>query len=207
MAANLSPEVKAILKLFPDLKTALSNEPLSVANKFLSKGLILDEIYSKVLMPTLPATHKAAIMIESARKMIELTPSKFTEFLDTLSELNCPMLVESLRSTYQSESVLIFTHICTSRWDDTLIACHRWGYNLYYCHYCIELIMNNYYYVKIKYDIIHDIVCWGGQKVKISQSHVPILVWEYWIHYYTCTFLITPRACARGNAIGFVCLL
>ena len=104
MAANPSPEVKAILKLTPNLTTALSNEPLGVANELLSKGLISDEIYSEVLMPTSSATRKAAIMIESARKVIKLTPSKFTEFLEILSELSCTMLVENLRSTYQSES-------------------------------------------------------------------------------------------------------
>ena len=106
MAANPSPEIKAILKLTPDLTTALSNEPLGVANELLSKGLISDEVYSEVLMPTSSATRKAAIMIESVSKVIELMPSKFTEFLEALSELNCARLVESLRSTCQSESAL-----------------------------------------------------------------------------------------------------
>ena len=104
MEANPSPEVRAMLKLTPNLTTALSNEPLGVANELLSKGLISDEIYSEVLMPTSSATRKAAIMIESARKVIKLNPSKFTEFLDILSELNCASLVESLRSIYKSES-------------------------------------------------------------------------------------------------------
>ena len=104
MAANPSPEVKAILKLTPDLTTALSNEPLGVANELLSKGLISDEVYSEVLESNYSATRKAAIMINSARKVVKLTPSKFTEFLEILSELNCARLVESLRSTYQSES-------------------------------------------------------------------------------------------------------
>ena len=106
MAANSSPEVKAILKLTPDLTTALSNEPFSVANKLLSQDLISDEVYSKVLGCNHSATEKAAIMIESARKVIKLTPSKFTGFLEILSELSCARLVENLRSTYQSESAL-----------------------------------------------------------------------------------------------------
>ena len=105
MAADPSPEVKTILKLTPDLTTALSNEPLGVANELLSKGLISDECYSEVLMPTSSATRKAAIMIESARKVIKLNPSKFTVFLEILSEMSCAArLVESLCSTYQSES-------------------------------------------------------------------------------------------------------
>ena len=107
MAANHpSPEVRAILKLTPDLITALSNEPLGVANELLSKGLISDEVYSEVLMPTSSAARIAAIMIESARKVIKLTPSKFIEFLEILSELSCARLVESLRSTCQSELAL-----------------------------------------------------------------------------------------------------
>ena len=105
MAASPSPEVKAILKLTPALTTALSNEPLGVANTLLSKGLISREVYScKVLMPTYSATEKASIMIDSVRKVVEIAPSKFTEFLDILSEVtSAKEVVESLRSTYQDE--------------------------------------------------------------------------------------------------------
>ena len=106
MAGNPLPEVRAISKLTPDLTMALSNEPLGVANELLSKDLISDEVYSEVLMSTSSATEKAAIMIESVSKVIKLMPSKFTEFLEALSELNYARLVESLRSTYQSESAL-----------------------------------------------------------------------------------------------------
>ena len=106
MASNPSPEVKAILKLTPALTTALSNEPLGVANTLLSEGLISSEVYSKVLVSTYSATEKAAIMIESARKVVEITPSKFTEFLDILSKVTCAKeVVESLRSIYQDELI------------------------------------------------------------------------------------------------------
>ena len=97
MSANPSPEVKAIKTLTPDLTTALSNE-------LLSRELISDEVYSKVLESNHSATEKAAIMINSARKVIELAPSKFTEFLEVLSKLNCARLVESLNSTCQSKA-------------------------------------------------------------------------------------------------------
>ena len=104
MAANPSPEVISILKLTPDLTTALSNEPLSVANELLSKGLISSEVYSKVLVPTSSATEEAAIMIDSARKVIEIAPLKFTEFLEILSKVtSAKEVVESLHSAYQSE--------------------------------------------------------------------------------------------------------
>ena len=106
MASNPSPEVKAILKLTPALTTALSNEPLGVANTLLSEGLISSEVYSKVLVSTYSAAEKAAIMIDSVRKVVEITPSKFTEFLDILSKVTCAKeVVESLRSIYQDELI------------------------------------------------------------------------------------------------------
>ena len=106
MASNASraPEVKSIIKRTPDLTTALSNEPLGIANILLSKELISTEVYSQVLLHTYTPTEKAAIMVESARKMVETAPSKFTELLEILSENICgKKVVESLRSTYQSE--------------------------------------------------------------------------------------------------------
>ena len=104
MASNPSPEVKSILIRTHDLTVALSNEPLGVAGILLGKELISSEVYSKVLVPTYSATEKAAIMVESARKVVEITPSKFTEFLGILSELTCAKeVVESLSATYQSE--------------------------------------------------------------------------------------------------------
>ena len=104
MASNPSPEVKSILIRTHDLTVALSNEPLGVAGILLGKELISSEVYSKVLVPTYSATEKAAIMIESARKLVEITPSKFTEFLEILSEATCAKeVVESLSATYQSE--------------------------------------------------------------------------------------------------------
>ena len=83
---------------------ALSNEPLSVAGVFLSKGFISTEIMSKMLVVSYTPTEKATILIEAVRIKIELVPSKFTELLEILSEVACAKeVVESLRSTYQSE--------------------------------------------------------------------------------------------------------
>jgi hypothetical protein len=83
---------------------ALSNEPLGVAGSLLSKGFISGEIMAKVLIISYTPTEKAAILIEAVRNKIELAPSKFTELLEILSEVACAKeVVESLRSTYQSE--------------------------------------------------------------------------------------------------------
>jgi hypothetical protein len=83
---------------------ALSNEPVGVAGILVSKGFVSDETVSKMLVVSYTPTEKAAILIEAVRNKIELAPSKFTELLEILSEQVCAKeVVESLRSTYQSE--------------------------------------------------------------------------------------------------------
>jgi hypothetical protein len=83
---------------------ALSNEPVGVAGILVSKGFVSDETMSKMLVVSYTPTEKAAILIDAVRKKIELAPSTFTELLEILSEQVCTKeVVESLRSTYQSE--------------------------------------------------------------------------------------------------------
>ena len=104
MAANPSPEVKAILMRTHDLMVALSNEPVRVAGILLGKGLVSKETMSKMLIVSYTPTDKATILIEAVRNNIKLTPSKFPELLEISSEVTCAnAVVESLRSTYQSE--------------------------------------------------------------------------------------------------------
>ena len=104
MASNSSPEVNAIAIRTHDLEIALSNEPVSVAGILLGKGFISEETMSKMLVASCTQTEKTAILIDSVRDKIELAPSKFAELLDILSEMACTKeIVESLRSTYQSE--------------------------------------------------------------------------------------------------------
>ena len=112
MVSNPSPEVKSILVRTHDLMTALSNEPLGVAGILLSKGFISSEIMSKMLVVSYTPTEKAIILIEAVRNKIELTPSKFTELLEILSEQTCAKeVVESLRSTYQCKLTSILQEI------------------------------------------------------------------------------------------------
>ena len=104
MAANSSPEVKAILMRTHDLMLALSNEPVRVAGILLGKELVSEETMSKMLIVSYTPTDKATILIEAVRNNIKLTPSKFPELLEILSEVTCAkVVVESLHSTYQSE--------------------------------------------------------------------------------------------------------
>ena len=108
MAFTSSPEVKSMLIRTHDLTTALANEPLGVAGILLGKELISSEVYSKVLVPTYTPNEKAAFIVESARKVIEVIPSKFTVLLEILSEVTCTKeVVDSLRSTYQLQSECI----------------------------------------------------------------------------------------------------
>ena len=104
MAFNPSPEVKSILIRTPDLMAAWSNEPLGVAGILLSKGFISGEIMSKMLIVSYTPVEKATILIEAVRNRIDVSPAKFTELLEILSEQICAREVaEGLRSTYQSE--------------------------------------------------------------------------------------------------------
>jgi hypothetical protein len=115
---NQSPEVKSILKQTHDLTTALSNDPLGVAGKLLSKELICDKDYSKMLIDSYTPEKKAAILVRAVRNTIEIAPVKFRVFLEILSEQVCAKeVVEKLRSTYQSElSSLVHDQTCQSRW-------------------------------------------------------------------------------------------
>ena len=100
-----SPEVKSILARTRDLMTALSNEPLDLAGVLLSKEFISWETMSKMLIVSYTPVEKATILIEAVRNKVELAPSKFTEFLEILSEERCTAdVVGRLRSTYQSKS-------------------------------------------------------------------------------------------------------
>ena len=104
MAASPSPEVKAITIRTHDLMLALSNEPLGVSGILLGRGFISGEIMSKMLVVSYTPNEKATILIEAVRNNVELAPSKFPELLEILSDQACAKeIVESLRSTYQSE--------------------------------------------------------------------------------------------------------
>ena len=58
MAANPSPEVKAILMQTQDLMLTLSNEPVRVAGILLGKGLVSEETMSKMLVVSYTPTDK-----------------------------------------------------------------------------------------------------------------------------------------------------
>ena len=118
MAANPSPEVNSILIRTHDLMLALSNEPVGVAGILLSKGFVSEETMSKMLVVAYTPTEKATILIEAVRNNVKLTPSKFPELLEILSDVTCAKeIVEKLRSTYQSElTSLIRDQIYQSRW-------------------------------------------------------------------------------------------
>ena len=119
MAANPLPEVTAITMRMHDLMLALSDESVDVAGMLLSKGFVSEETMSKMLIVSYTPKEKATILIEAVRNNIKLTPSKFPELLEILSEATCAKVVaESLRSTYQSELIFIGTLSDTSELAD-----------------------------------------------------------------------------------------
>ena len=131
MASNPSPEVQSIFAQTYDLMIALSSDPLGVAGILLSKGFITGEIMSKMLVVSYTPKEKATILVEAVRNKVELAPSKFPELLDILSEVTCAEeVVESLRSTYQSELIsvvhdqsrliLLISFGPVDNWDKTL---------------------------------------------------------------------------------------
>ena len=123
MASNTPPEVKSILIQTPDLTTALSNDSLGVAGILLSKELISREVWSKMLLPAYTPAEKAAMIVEAVGNAIVIAPVKFQCFLDVLSEQVCAKeVVESLRSTYQSE-LTQRTDFLT--WVDQEKVCYR----------------------------------------------------------------------------------
>ena len=113
MESNLSPEVNSILIRTHDLMIALSSEPVGVAGILLGKGFISTEIMSKMLVVSYTSTEKAAILVEAVRNKVHLSSSRFAELLEILSEQACAKeVVESLRSTYQSEFTGIYAELC-----------------------------------------------------------------------------------------------
>ena len=111
VSVNQSPEVKSILKQTPELTTALSNDPLGVAEILLSKELICEEVHSEMLIDSYTPRKKASILVKAVRNTIKLAPDKFQIFLETLSEVSCAEeVVERLRCAYQSESLSSLAH-------------------------------------------------------------------------------------------------
>ena len=112
MASFVSPEMKAMIAHSQDLTTSLSTDTAWVARALFGKKFIQNEVLLKMLSDDTP-TGKAAILVEAVRNEIEIAPEMFTEFLEILSEQSWTKeVVESLHSTYKSESVMI----CTCRY-------------------------------------------------------------------------------------------
>ena len=110
MAANPSPEVKAIMMQTRDLTIVFSNDSLGMAGKLLSKELISKEVYLKMLVDSYTPAKKAAILVEAARNSIEIAPVKFQYLLEILSEeFWTKEVVEKLHTTCQSELTMILT--------------------------------------------------------------------------------------------------
>ena len=104
MSSIESPELKTVDAHSQELTTALSTDPVCVAGALVNKKFIQDGVMLEMLTKGDTPTKKATILIEAVRKEIEAAPEKLTQFFEILSEQSCAKeVVESLRSTYQSE--------------------------------------------------------------------------------------------------------
>ena len=107
MSSIESPELKTVEAHSQELTTALSSDPVSVARALIAKKFIQERVLNEVFIGhnvRARKAKKATILVEAVRNEIEAAPEKLTQFLEVLSEQSCAKeVVESLRSTYQSE--------------------------------------------------------------------------------------------------------
>ena len=117
MASNSCPELRSIVRLNRAIVTALSNDPLGVADDLLERELIASEVHSRVLHYNGTPYEKASFLVEAMRNTIKTDPSKFSVFLEVLSEQTCTKaVVEKIRDefiTCQSE-LLVATELFAS---------------------------------------------------------------------------------------------
>ena len=107
MSSIESPELKTVDVHSQELTRALSSDPVCVARALIDKKFIQERVVHEVFTGRNTRTRKvrkATILVEAVRREIEAAPEKLTQFLEILSEQTCAKeVVESLRSTYQSE--------------------------------------------------------------------------------------------------------
>ena len=98
-----SIELKTVAAHSQELTAALSSDPIYAAGALIDKKFIQARVLLEMCGVSTPVG-KATVLVESVRKEIESAPEKLIQFLEILSEVACAKeVVESLRSTYQSE--------------------------------------------------------------------------------------------------------
>ena len=98
--ADKSAEYRAVVQCHAKLVTALSNGPLSISLKLFASGIISEETYERMLLPSAIPQDKATLLVNNVRKMIEINPTSFSKFVSILSEEQWTKdIVELLQST------------------------------------------------------------------------------------------------------------
>ena len=101
---SLEPAYKAIIHCHDKLVTALSTDILSISNILFAKEFIPDEMFKKMLLPTLSQQEKATILVIVITEKIKLVPSRFQELIKIFSEQTCTKdIITSLSSHVSSE--------------------------------------------------------------------------------------------------------
>ena len=95
-----SAEYKAMKSCHDKLVKALSNGVLSISQKLFANGIISEETSEKMLLTSATQQEKATILVNNIRKMIEINPTNFSQFISILSEEQCTKdIVKILQST------------------------------------------------------------------------------------------------------------
>ena len=103
---SLEPTYKAIVHCHDKLVTALSTDILSISNILFAKEFIPDEMFKKMLLPTLSQQERATILVIAITEKIKLVPNRFQELIKIFSEQTCTKdIVTSLTSHIRCQEI------------------------------------------------------------------------------------------------------
>ena len=100
-----SPHYQTLLRCTPELVTALSGSPLSIADKLLAKAHISREVYQSLLVSSLTPDNMARKMVVSVSSAVQLNSRKYVEFVQILQNdisLLSTGIVKTLHDTYSA---------------------------------------------------------------------------------------------------------
>ena len=96
---------KAMLACHDKLVTALATDYLSIAGVLLAHGFVSEEVFAKMLLPSLTPTEKATVVVTAVRERIKNAPQNFPEVVKIFSEhTSTTCVVNLLQSSYRGES-------------------------------------------------------------------------------------------------------
>ena len=100
-------EVKTLNECNPELTTALSLEPLTIASELFAWNLIPSSIMDEMLLPAVTSEQKASKLVTAVRSTVEINPGNYKVFVDVLEkEPSCKDIVQILAAAYQRSKLV-----------------------------------------------------------------------------------------------------